>query len=675
MNTPAHILGSLALVASASACVEQAPSPTENQAALNAQSLSVVPRADFNRLAAELALPIFWRADDNNDGRLDPSEAAAYWGANGGDWNEWLGADELKPKFLAAYASIAARLKGGRSGPADSAETRRQELLRQELAQGRFTLLMSDLSKATPEDKAFVSHIVKAAELIDDLYLEQSGTLEMRTKIPETDTMSRMVFFINHGPWCSAPRTEGDKDCSALKSRPAPITGLYPLDLQAQDKDFCKTIAARPDAAQLMSPFTVVVKNAAGELAPAPYTEVYKTEMQAIAKVLEAAAAIYPAGQEEALKTYLRAAAQAFLDNQWPKADEAWSKMNAENSKWYLRVAPDETYSDPCQQKAGFQTSFALINADSLKWQKQLDPVKNDMEAVLAAHAGKPYKARQVAFHLPDFIDILLNSGDARSPRGATIGESLPNWGPVANEGRGRTVVMTNFYTDLDSRAAKRAQVESLLCMGSMGPVKGNVEPELMSTVLHEAAHNLGPAHEYKVNGKTDDQIFGGPLAATMEELKAQTAALYLADWLAAKKVVNPELVRVAHTYDITWAFGHIADGMYTAEGLPKTYSQIASVQVGYLIDKGAIVWKSDEPAANSEDRGCFELKLDRFPNVIDQMTTDVFGIKARGDVKAANAIKEKYIDAAGNWETLRTVIAERWLRSPRASFVYAVKL
>ena len=297
------------------------------------------------------------------------------------------------------------------------------------------------------------------------------------------------------------------------------------------------------------------------------------------------------------------------------------------------------------------------------------------MEKALAEHSGKPYTARKVAFHLPDFIDIILNAGDARSPRGATIGESLPNWGAVANEGRGRTVVMTNFYTDPDSRAARRAQVESLLCVNSMGPIKGNAEPELMSTVLHEAAHNLGPAHEYKVGGKTDDQLFGGPLAATMEELKAQTAALYLADWLVKKKVTSQELAAEAHAYDITWAFGHIADGMYNGDGNPKTYSQLAAIQVGYLMEKGAIVWKPDEPAANAEDRGCFELQLDKFPRAIDQMTTDVFGIKARGDVNAANAIKNKYVDRPGNWDVLRTVIAERWRRSPRASFVYAVKL
>ena len=664
---------SLCVAVLVSSC-EPAKAPTEAKSSVTLPKLDLVPRADFNRLAAELYLPLFWRADDNGNGRLDPAELAVTWGLNGGGRAEWVGNKEFKPKFFAAYASIAARLAEGLPLVSDPNEAKRQAALSKELAAGRFTLVDTDLTAATQSDKSFASHILTAAEIIEKLYLRQLGTHEMRLKISEIDTLSRMVFFIDHGPWCSAPTTEHDKDCNALKDRPAPVSGLYPPDLQ-QNKEFCKEIAIRKDAEQLTSPFSVVVRDTKGELSALPYSEVFKTDMQAVSGELKAAAAAYPAGEEEALKTYLSAAAQAFLDNDWFKADEAWAKMSAENSKWYLRVAPDETYFEPCQRKAGFHTSFALINPDSLKWQNKLGPVKTEMENVLAAHAGKPYKARQVSFHLPDFINIVVNAGDARAPRGATIGESLPNFGPVATESRGRTVVMTNFYTDPDSRAARRSQSESLLCAGSMGPVKGNADPELLSTVLHEAAHNLGPSAQYKVKGKTDDQIFGGPLAGILEELKAQTAALFLTDWLAQRKVVDAAMADEAHTYDITWAFGHIAEGMYTAEHQPKTYSQLAAIQVGFLLEKGAMVWNADEPAANSDDRGCFELKLDRFPKTIDELTTIIFGIKARGDLKAGTALKEKYVDAAGNWEILRTIIAERWRRSPRASFVYSVRL
>ena len=46
-------------------------------------------------------------------------------------------------------------------------------------------------------------------------------------------------------------------------------------------------------------------------------------------------------------------------------ADEAWAKMTVDNSKWYVRVAPDETYWEPCAQKAGFHLTFARINQGS----------------------------------------------------------------------------------------------------------------------------------------------------------------------------------------------------------------------------------------------------------------------------------------------------------------------
>ena len=93
------------------------------------------------------------------------------------------------------------------------------------------------------------------------------------------------------------------------------------------------------------------------------------------------------------------------------------------------------------------------------------------MEKALAELAGAPYKAREVSFKLPDFVDIALNAGDSRPPSGATIGQSLPNFGPVANEGRGRTVAMTNFYTDPDSIEALEGHDRVALLQGLDGEV------------------------------------------------------------------------------------------------------------------------------------------------------------------------------------------------------------
>ena len=159
--------------------------------------------------------------------------------------------------------------------------------------------------------------------------------------------------------------------------------------------------------------------------------------MQAASNELRAAArAPRPAiASEAALKAYLEAATKAFRDNNWVPADEAWSRMTATNSKWYLRIGPDEVYAEPCGIKALFHLSFGRINQKSLRLQTMLDPLKAEMEKLVAALAGPPYQARPVTFHLPDFVDIVLNAGDSRPPMGATFGQSLPNFGPVASRG------------------------------------------------------------------------------------------------------------------------------------------------------------------------------------------------------------------------------------------------
>jgi len=257
------------------------------------------------------------------------------------------------------------------------------------------------------------------------------------------------------------------------------------------------------------------------------------------------------------------------------------------------------------------------------------------MENALAALAGKPYTARSVRFKLPDFVDIALNAGDSCKAFGATIGQSLPNFGPVANEGRGRTVAMTNFYTAPDSIATSKEQGESLFCKDTMAKWTSDQEPQLMSIVLHEAAHNLGPAHQYKVNGKIDREAFGGPLASTLEELKAQTAALHFTEWLIDKKQITREEADKAHVRDMFWAFGHISRGMYGENNHPKNYSQLAAIQLGSLMKQGAVAWKADEMAANGKDKGCFALDLAKMPAAIKSLMTEVAQIKNRATRRA----------------------------------------
>ncbi len=621
---------------------------------------------EFNRWAARLNLPVYWTFDTNGDGNLDPEETAAlrFYPTAG----SWVAQGAFTRTFETAYDQIVAASKA----PAPDASTdegKRQILVGKDLDQGRTTLVPSDLTALSADDKAFTAHMLKVADLIDDLYELQNGSAALASKLP-ADPASHSLFRRNRGPKCTAPATENDPLCSAIPGSPKPISDLYPAELQ-RDPKFCAALEKRPDAKTLMAPF-VVVRGSGADLQPVPYTLAYRAQATEISKELTAAISSLTDPNEQALVTYLRAAAASWLSNSWEPADEAWAKMTVDNSKWYVRVAPDEVYWEPCSSKAGSHLTFARINQGSKRWQDKLVPVQQQMEAAIAERAGKPYAARRVTFHLPDFIDIVVNAGDDRVPLGATIGQSLPNWGPVANEGRGRTIAMVNYYQDPDSVAARRGQAESILDAGFMKHYTGELEPGLLSTILHEATHNLGPAHEYLVAGKKAREVFGGPLATLMEELKAQTGALFLLEFLRTRTIISDELAAQSYADAIVWALGHVSQGMYGGNGERKTYGNVAAIQIGFLLDRGALTWEAKATAANGTDKAALVLHPAKLVLAVKDLMKVVAGIKARGDRPAAEALAKKYVD--GTIVPHKT-IQERFQRFPKASFVYAVKL
>ncbi len=664
---------SAALVALA-AC-EHGPGPADPTVLPPAPrpALNQVPRAELNRLAAELYLPLFWDRDADEDGTIDPDELAVLWlGVEPTSRADWVKDGAFTDRFYAAYERLLDRkLKGPARSDAPPAELGRMAILRRELEQGRPSVIRTNLLGASEADRTFVRHVIAASHAIERIFMKQMGSWELRGRVAPYDTAGKMVFYRNEGPWCAAPETEKNPSCNAVPSLPKRISGLYPAKLQDNPK-FCEALGKEADE-KLRHQF-FVVKGEPGKLEAVPYHLAYADDMKEIAGELKAAAAATGA-DEPALRAYLEAAAQAFLDDSWEQADEAWAKMNVHNSKWYLRIGPDEVYFEPCSLKAGFHVSFARINQSSLKWQNMLEPVKTDMENKLAELAGAPYAARSVSFHLPDFIDLVLNAGDSRDPLGGTIGQSLPNWGPVASEGRGRTVAMTNLGSDPDSREDSKKLAASVLCKDTMSAYTTDPEPQLMTTVLHEATHNLGPAHEYKVDGKTDRDVFGGPLASMLEELKAQTGALYFTDWIAGRGLIDAQAATRAHVRDITWAFGHISRGMYEADGKPRPYSQLAAIQLGWLVKNGAIEWHQDEPAASGGDKGCISIRPEPFPSQVEALMRLVAGIKARGDVEGAKRLIAEFVDVSGDKKALLDAITERWLRAPKGTYVYAIEM
>jgi hypothetical protein len=639
------------------------PAPATAPPPAAAPPYSGIDRATVNRAAVRLNLPLFWADDLDHNGKVDPPEVASllFYPTEG----HWVEGGAFTESFVDAWGKI--QKEASTPPPSDP----REALVVKDLDQGLATLVATDLRMGTNDDRVLSRHMLNAARLIDALYATQIGAKALASEVRADDPASQSLFRRNWGPRCVGPLTEKDPTCSAIPSAPKPVCDAYPAPMQSEP-GFCEALEKLPNAKDLLSPFVVVRTDPKGKLSPVSFAVAYREPMASIASELRAAAGDITSPSEAALRNYLLAAAESFTTNEWLGADEAWSKMNAQNSRWYLRIGPDEVYWDPCNQKAGFHMTFARINTDSLAWQEKLVPVQEEMEKALAGRIGPPYRARSVTFHLPDFIDIVWNAGDDRSPMGATIGQSLPNWGPVAAQGRGRTVAMSNLYQDADSRAIRRKQAESLLSRESMKGYVDLATPGLLSTILHEATHNLGPSHEYRFGGKTDAQAFGGQMSTMLEELKAQSGALYFIEFARTHDIIHADQAIEAYAHCIVWSFGHVSRGMYDGSHKRKPYSQLAAIQLGFLMDEGALTFDPNELAANGTDKGAFTIHYERFPAAAEKLMGVVGLIKAKNDKAAAEVMTTKYVDGD---RVPQSLITERELRYPRQSFVYAVDM
>src|SRR5262249_27304916 len=136
-------------------------------------------------------------------------------------------------KMTDAYERIMKRNREGATNPPglDANEIKRRDAVLKELAQGRVTLVYSDLSSASSEEKHFVGFVMKAAELIEKLYAKQQGVADLVSKIPDNDPASKTLFYRAQGFRCDAPATHDDPACSAIPDPPpktTKVSGMYP---------------------------------------------------------------------------------------------------------------------------------------------------------------------------------------------------------------------------------------------------------------------------------------------------------------------------------------------------------------------------------------------------------------------------------------------------------------
>ena len=226
-----------------------------------------------------------------------------------------------------------------------------------------------------------------------------------------------------------------------------------------------------------------------------------------------------------------------------------------------------------------------------------------------------------------------------------------------------------------NSLAIHRAQAQSLLSTESQQRYINDKRLRPLVIILHEITHNFGPHSDYTIAGKGPGEFFGGALATLLEELKAQTGALYFIDFLRQKNLLSQQEAEQVYLRGFVWSFDHIARGMFSAGNKPKPYSQLSAIQIGFLSRAGAIEWVANELAANGQDKGHFHFHFDKLPAALADLMKQVGQIMATGNQAAAKKLIDQYVLGEDSALIHQAQVATRILRFPKASFVYSINL
>jgi hypothetical protein len=123
---------------------------------------------------------------------------------------------------------------------------------------------------------------------------------------------------------------------------------------------------------------------------------------------------------------------------------------------------------------------------------------------------------------------------------------------------------------------------------------------------------------------------------------------------------------------NVVWSMNHISKGMYS-NGKRRPYSQLAAIHIGFLMDRGALIWQPKAKAANGSDVGAFSVDFSKMRASSVELMKLVATIKAKNDKDGALQLANKYVEK-GSIVPME-LITERALRFPQSSFVYTLDL
>jgi hypothetical protein len=394
------------------------------------------------------------------------------------------------------------------------------------------------------------------------------------------------------------------------------------------------------DRAAIYDPYTVV-RWQGSRLTGVKYHEAYRQFLEPMAKALRDAAAL---SDDPAFANFLRLRAGALLTDDYYQSDLAWLDLKA--PKFDLIFAPYETYTDELLGvKTTYGASILIRNEEETRKLAVYEKYVPDMQEALPIDAAdRPSKRGHVT--PMEVMDAPYRAGDLLHGYQA-VADNLPNDPRIHQEKGSKKIFFKNFG---DARVTYVVIPVAQKLMEPAQAAKVSGEGYLASSLLHEIAHDLGPAFARRDGKQREINGAIGPAYAALEEAKADTVGMFGLKWLVDRGAMPKQRLE---EYYASYVGGLLRTLRF---GTAEAHSRAEMMEFNYLVENRALAYHS----------GRYTIDYQRMPETLAALAKELLEMEANGDRARTEAWFENTERCRRTWRVLspqRRIF--RWISAP----------
>ncbi|MCP4655155.1 MAG: Zn-dependent hydrolase [bacterium] len=474
--------------------------------------------------------------------------------------------------------------------------------------------LTADLSVLSEQERQMIPLLIEAAQAIDDAFwLQAYGDKEALMASIDDPDVKRFVE-INYGPWDRLADNEPFIDGVGPKPDGA---NFYPTDMTREELD----TAAEADSElgeQLRSLYTVVRRDAEGNLTTVPYSEAYAEQYQRVAEKLRAAAEL---AEDPGLRNYLELRAAALLADDYLESDLAWMEMKSNAID--VVIGPIETYEDQLVGAKAANEAYLLIK--DKEWSDRLSKYAAMLPALQdGLPVPEEYKQEEPGADSDlNAYDVVYYAGDCNAGS-KTIAINLPNDERVQAEKGSRRLQLKN---------AMRAKFDKILVPIVGVLIAEDQRPQVTfdaffsNTMFHEVAHGLGVQNTITGTGTVREALQDH--SSRIEEGKADVLGLYMVTTLHGQGELGDSDLMDNYVTFFSGIFRSIRFGASSAHGVANL------IRFNFFKELGAF--------SRDQATGTYRADFAKMQEAMNALSERLLRLQGDGDYEAVGAFIEQY--------------------------------